>query len=137
MIEITPEFLKSRWCISSQWRLPYNLKLNDRAKQMRKNMTRAEKKLWFDFLKDSENRFLRQRVIDNYIVDFYCSELWLVVELDWDSHYEDWVEEYDHQRTEVLEAYWLKVIRFTNDDVYNNFESVCDKIKSNFWNIEK
>ncbi len=129
MLEITPEFLKERWCITSQWRLPYNPDLNDRAKQMRKEMPRAEKKLWFDFLKDSEYRFLRQRVIDNYIVDFYCSELKLVIELDGESHYEDGAQEYDFERTEILEWYGLKVIRFTNDDIYNNFEGVCSNIQ--------
>lgn len=89
MLEITPEFLKERGCIFSQGRLPYNPDLNDRAKQMRREMTRAEKKLWFEFLKDVTPRFLRQRVIDNFIIDFYCSELSLVIELDGDSHYED------------------------------------------------
>lgn len=130
MLEITPEFLKERWCITSEGRLPYNPKLNDRAKQMRKEMTRAEKKLWFDFLKDGKHKFLRQRVIDNYIVDFYCSELSLVIELDGDSHYEDGAQEYDAERTEVLEWYELKVIRFTNEEVYNNFEGVCEYIKN-------
>jgi len=132
MFEITPEFLKQRNCVTSNARLPYNPKLNDRAKEMRKQMPRAEKILWFDFLKNSEHKFLRQRIIDNYIVDFYCSELNVVIELDWDSHYENWVQEYDNERTEILESYWLKVIRFTNDDVYNNFESVCEDIKNNF-----
>ena len=132
MLEITPEFLKERWCITSQWRLPYNPDLNERAKQMRREMPKAEKKLWFDFLKDSKHRFLRQRVIDNYIVDFYCSEFNLVIELDWETHYTDWAQEYDSERTEILEGYWLKVIRFTNDEVYNNFEGVCVMIKNNF-----
>ena len=70
---------------------------------MRAAMTRAEKKLWFDFLKDYKYKFLRQRVINNYIVDFYCSELNLVIELDGDSHYEDGAEQYDEIRTEILE----------------------------------
>lgn len=96
---------------------------------MRANMTRAEKKLWFDFLKDYRYKFLRQRVIDNYIVDFYCSELNLVIELDGDSHYEDWAQEYDEERTSILEWYGLKVIRFTNYEVYDSFEWVCDRIK--------
>lgn len=128
MFEITPEFLKERWCITSQGRLPYNPDLNDRAKQMRREMTRAEKKLWFEFLKDITPRFLRQRVIDNFIVDFYCSELSLVIELDGDSHYEDWAQEYDEERTEILEWYGLTIIRFTNDEAYHNFEGVCEKI---------
>jgi len=129
MLEITPDFLKERWCVTSQWRLPYNPDLNERAKQMRREMPKAEKKLWFDFLKDSQYRFLRQRgVIDNYIVDFYCSEFNLVIELDWETHYVDWAQEYDSERTEILEGYWLKVIRFTNQEVYTNFEGVCEII---------
>lgn len=129
MLEITPEYLQSRWLTLANNRLPYNPKLNDRAKQMRADMTRAEKKLWFDFLQDYSYKFLRQRVIDNYIVDFYCSEINLVIELDWDSHYEDGVQEYDEIRTEILEWYWLKVMRFTNDEVYDSFEWVCERIK--------
>ena len=129
MLEITPELLKERWLTLANNRLPYNPKLNDRAKQMRRDMTRAEKKLWFDFLKDYKHKFLRQRVIDNYIVDFYSSELNLVIELDWDSHYQDWAEEYDEERTNILELYWLRVIRFSNDEVYDSFEGVCERIK--------
>lgn len=128
MLEITSEFLKQRNCVTSNARLPYNPQLNDRAKEMRKQMPRAEKKLWFDFLKDHKHKFLRQRIIDNYIVDFYCRELNLVIELDGDSHYEDWMQEYDNERTELLESYGLRVIRCTNDEVYNNFERVCEKI---------
>ena len=65
-------------------------------------MTRAEKKLWFDFLKENKHKFLRQRVIDNYIVDFYCSELDLVIELDGETHYVDGAQAYDFERTEIL-----------------------------------
>ena len=85
MFEVTNEFIKSRWLIQVNKRLPYNPDLKDRAKNLRRNMTRAEKKIWFDFLKNSEYRFLRQRPIDNFIVDFYCSELNLVIKIDWDS----------------------------------------------------
>ena len=92
-------------------------------------MTRAEKKIWFDFLKNSEYRFLRQRPIDNFIVDFYCSELNLVIKIDWDSHYENWAEEYDYERTKFLEWYGLKVVRFTNLEIYNNFESACERLE--------
>lgn len=132
MFEISSEFLQSRWLILGNSRLPYNPDLNDRAKQMRREMTWTEKKLWFEFLKDITPRFLRQRVIDNFIVDFYCSELSLVIELDGDSHYEDWAPEYDAERTEILEWYGLRVIRFTNNEVYHNFEGVCMRIQENF-----
>jgi len=132
MFEITQEFLQSRWLITSARRLPYNPKLKDRARELRKNMTKAEKKLWFDFLQNCEYKFLRQRPIDNFIVDFYCQELSLVIELDGDSHYQEWAQEYDTERTDFLEWYELKVIRFTNDEIYKNFESVCDEINNYF-----
>jgi len=126
MMNIDSEFLKSRWLIFSNHRLPYNSKLKDRARELRKNMTKTEKKIWFDFLKWWKYKVLRQRPIDNFIVDFYCKELSLVIEIDWDSHYEDWALEYDEERTNILEWYDLKVIRFTNVEVLNEFEVVCE-----------
>jgi very-short-patch-repair endonuclease len=71
---------------------------------------------------------LRQRPIDNFIVDFYVPKYKLVIEIDWDSHYEDWVQEYDQERTAILEWLWLKVLRYTNYEVMNNFEWVCEDI---------
>lgn len=106
--------------------LPYNPKLVDRAKALRKNMTPSEKKMWYKVLfnKQFENlRWLRQRPIDNFIVDFYCAELKLIVEIDGDSH-EDRTE-YDADRTTILEGYGLTVVRFTNCDVLNNIQGVC------------
>jgi len=120
------DFLISRWLILSNHRLSYNPKLKDRAKELRKNMTKAEKKIWFEFLKDWKYRVLRQRLIDNFIVDFYCNDLSLVIEIDWDTHYEDWALEYDNERTKILESYNLKVVRFTNIDIFSNFENVCE-----------
>lgn len=76
--------------------------------------------------------FLRQRIIDNFIVDFYCSELSLVIELDGESHSVNGAPEYDAERTEILEGYELTVLRFTNDEVYYHFEGVCEEIKKYF-----
>jgi len=85
--------------------------------------------MWFEVLGSKKLKrlnFLRQRPIDNYIVDFYCAELKLVIEIDGDSH--DGQEECDDIRTDVLENYELKVIRYKNKDVINNLESVYDDL---------
>ena len=97
---------------------------------MRKNMTSAEKKLWFQFLRTHRCKFYRQRRIDHFIVDFYCSKYRLVIEIDGESHYSDTAIEYDRMRTELLELYGLQVIRFTNDQVYDDFDAVCEEIES-------
>ncbi|MEH2425555.1 MAG: endonuclease domain-containing protein [Nostoc sp.] len=115
--------------LHSDFHLPYNPKLVERAKELRKNMAPAEKKLWNNYLKNLKFRFLRQRPIHNFIVDFYCANLKLVIEVDGDSHFTDEGKDYDAERTAILEGYRLKVIRFTNDDVLNNFEGVCQQIE--------
>ena len=98
------------------------------AKQLRKEMTPWERKLWFCFLKDYPIRFQRQKCIDNYIADFYCFKAKLVIELDGGGHYNPETENYDRQRTQNLESYGLKVIRFCNTDIDKNFYSVCTVI---------
>ena len=108
--------------------LPYNKKLVDRAKELRKNMTPAEKKLWHEFLKYCDDRFWRQRPIDHFIVDFYCPARYLVIEIDGASHDSDEAQAYDEERTKVLEGYGLTVLRFTNQEVLENFEGVCEAI---------
>jgi len=109
--------------------LPYNPNLKERARELRKNMTAAEKKLWYKYLREFKHRVLRQRPIDNYIVDFYCPDLSLVIEIDGDSHFSDEGREYDKERTTILESYGLKIIRFNNMEVLRNFESVCERIE--------
>jgi len=130
------EYLKSRWLVFGGRYLPYNPDLQDRAKQMRKNMTVAEQKLWDELLRDYNKRWadkitiLKQKVIDNYIVDFYIPKYDVVIELDWESH--DTRKEYDTERTQILEWYGLTEVRFTNSEIYNNFESVARIIKNIF-----
>ncbi|BAY32733.1 hypothetical protein NIES2107_46230 [Nostoc carneum NIES-2107] len=114
---------------SSDFHLPYNPKLIDRAKELRKNMTTAERKLWYEYFKNFKFRVLRQRPINNFIVDFYCPTLQLVIEIDGDSHFTDEAQDYDIERTRVLEGYGLKIIRFTNSQVLNQFDSVCEQIQ--------
>jgi very-short-patch-repair endonuclease len=109
--------------------LPYNKNLTDRARENRKNPTKAESKIWNEVLRMrqfAEYKFLRQKPIDNYIVDFYCSELRLVIEIDGDSHAE--TVEYDAERTRVLQSLGLIVIRYTNDDVIQNIQGVYDDL---------
>jgi very-short-patch-repair endonuclease len=115
---------------TSDVHLPYNQKLVPRAKELRKNMTAAEKKLWHNFLHNFPLRILRQRPIDNFIVDFYCAKLKLVIEVDGDSHFTNEGMKKDIRRTEILQGYGLRVIRFTNDEILHNFEAVCEKIES-------
>ena len=105
--------------------LLYNNKLKERARELRKNQTTAEKKLWYQYLNKSEYRFIRQRPIGNYIADFYSPSLKLVIEVDGDSHFTEEAKGYDAERTAYLEGLGIKVIRITNDDVLNNFNSAC------------
>ena len=98
------------------------------AKELRKNMTKEERHLWYDFLKRYPVRFLRQKVIDNYIVDFYCHSARLIIELDGSQHYEEKGLLKDKIRTEIIEQRNLTVIRIPNNEVNRNFEGVCQYI---------
>ena len=103
----------------------HNPALTQRARELRKNMTREEKQLWYQFLRTHPLRFLRQKVIDNYIVDFYCHEARLVIELDGSQHYEKGGLLRDQIRTECIEQRGLTVLRIPNNAVWENFEGVC------------
>lgn len=107
----------------------YNTNLKPNARQLRKNMTRHEKKLWYDFLRNRPEKWYKQRVISQYIVDFYCSAANLIIEIDGSQHYTSDGMEYDEIRTEILEKYDLEVIRFSNIEIDRNFENVCLKIE--------
>ena len=106
----------------------HNPKLVPVAKMLRKNMTKEERHLWYDFLRAYPVRFFRQKVIGKYIVDFYCAKAKLVVELDGSGHYSVQGREYDQERTYRLKAYGIRVIRIPNAEIYNNFRGVCDYI---------
>ncbi len=114
---------------NTDFHLPYNPQLVERAKYLRKNMTIAEQKLWKNYFKNFNYRILRQRPIDHFIVDFYCPSLKLVIEIDGDSHFTDDAIIYDQERTQKLEGYGLQIIRFTNQEVLHNFEGVCERIE--------
>ncbi|MEB3886070.1 endonuclease domain-containing protein [Lyngbya sp. CCY1209] len=114
---------------NSNFHLPYNPKLTAIAKQMRQNPTPAERKLWQDCLRYFPFRVLRQRPIDHFIVDFYCASLKLVIEVDGESHFTQQGKQSDAERTAILEGYGLRVIRFTNVEVLENFEGVCSELQ--------
>lgn len=98
------------------------------AKELRKNMTKEERHLWYDFLRTYNVKFLRQKILGKYIVDFYCAKAKLVIELDGSQHYEDDAIKYDNERTAYLENFGVKVLRITNLDINRNFEGVCQYI---------
>ena len=95
------------------------------ARMLRRNMTRQEKHLWYDFLRYYPIKIYKQRIIDNFIADFYCHQARLVIELDGSQHYTAQGKAHDEARTEILERYGLHVLRFSNKDVDDNFEGVC------------
>jgi very-short-patch-repair endonuclease len=110
--------------------MPYNYANQNKeiARKLRKTMTKEERHLWYDFLRSYPIKFYRQRRIDRYIVDFYCAQAQLVIELDGGQHYDEAGMKSDQERTAVLESYGLTVIRFTNLDIHKNFSGVCQTI---------
>ena len=98
------------------------------ARNLRKNMTPQEAKLWYQFLKKYPIRFQRQKPIDQYIVDFYCAKANLIVELDGGGHYEPEQAQKDKIRTQNLEEHGFMILRFCNIDVDKNFYNVCSLI---------
>ena len=110
--------------------LDYNKKNIVLAKNLRKNATPQEKHVWYDFLSKYEVRFQRQKAIDNFIADFYCHKAKLIIEIDGSQHYTEDGRQKDEFRTYTLEGYGLKVIRFTNSQIDDNFIAVCKYIDS-------
>ena len=103
----------------------HNPNLTEYAINLRKNMTKEEKHLWYDFLKNYPVRFLRQKVIDSYIADFYCHEYSLVIELDGSQHYSEEGVVKDAIRTERLEQRNLTVMRIPNKLINTKFKDIC------------
>ncbi len=106
----------------------HNKNLVSTAKMLRKNMTKEEKHLWYDFLRSYPLRFVRQKIVGIYITDFYCAKAKLVIELDGSQHYEEKGMKNDVERTRFLEAYGLKIVRIPNTEINNNFDGVCEYI---------
>ena len=108
--------------------MQHNSKLTPRAQKLRKNMTKEERQLWYEYLHDYPYRFRRQVTIGNYIVDFYCAAAKLAVELDGSQHCEPAERFYDEARTEYLLSQGIYVLRFSNLDVLSNLRGVCQQI---------
>lgn len=108
--------------------LTYNKKNIALAKALRKHATTQENHLWYDFLSKYPVRFQRQKAIGDFIADFYCHKAKLVIEIDGSQHYTETGKQKDEFRTEVLEGYDLKVIRFANSQINTCFQAVCQYI---------
>ena len=108
--------------------MQHNGKLTARAQELRRNMTKEERRLWYEYLHDYPYRFRRQVTVGNYILDFYCAAAKLAVELDGSGHYEPAELQYDERRTEFLNGLGICVLRFSNPDVMNNLRGVCQRV---------
>jgi very-short-patch-repair endonuclease len=106
----------------------YRRDLKARSRELRHDPTPAERRLWFDFLSTHPKKFTRQKPLARYIADFYCAQARLVVEVDGDSHFSGAGEQHDGRRTEELALLGIRVIRFDNLEVMQQFEGVCARI---------
>ncbi|NOZ61694.1 MAG: endonuclease domain-containing protein [Calditrichaeota bacterium] len=110
--------------------IPYNPKLKDLARTLRKNPTHAEKILWNAIRrKELGYEFHRQVPILNYIVDFYCHELMLAIEIDGVSHDSDEAKVSDQMRQREIEKYGIRFLRFRDEEVNENPDKVFEEIK--------
>ena len=108
--------------------LEYNKNLIPRAKELRKNATPQENELWYKFLRTYPIRFQRQKTIGQFIVDFYCHEARLAIELDGSQHFTPEGITHDEARTATINTLGVTVLRFTNRDVDSQFRAVCTQI---------
>jgi len=108
--------------------MEYNKHNKANAKTLRKNMTKEERHLWYDFLSHHPIHFYRQRMIGPYIVDFYCPKAMLVIELDGSQHFEKTGLENDTLRDQYLADQSLVVLRIPNNEINYNFNNVCEYI---------
>ncbi len=113
-----------------------NSKLTGVSQTLRSNMTKEEKHLWYDFLKHLSMNIYRQKVIGNYIVDFYISSPKIAIELDGSQHYEDKGLIDDIKRDEYLHNLGITVLRYSNYDLHRNFEGICQDILNHIRDID-
>ena len=106
----------------------HNKKLTSRAQELRKNMTKEERRLWYEYLRDYPQPFRRQVTCGRFILDFYCAAAKLAIELDGSQHYEPSGQAYDYQRTAYLNSLGIEVLRFSNADIMKNLPGVCQLI---------
>ena len=108
--------------------MQHNTKLTPFAQKLRKNMTKEERRLWYEYLRDYPYQFRRQVTFGNYILDFYCAAAKLAIELDGSQHYEPEGQRYDAQRSAYLRRIGIQVLRFSNTEVLQNLTGVCQAI---------
>jgi very-short-patch-repair endonuclease len=123
------EVAEARDLMTTGYHLPYNPDLVERARELRRNMTPAEQRLW-DYLKHFPYRFLRQRPIDHFIVDFYCPALRLVIEIDGEQHDTEEGKAYYAECDAILQRYGLRVLRFRNEEVLHHFDAVRQRLEA-------
>lgn len=105
-----------------------NNKMLPRARELRRDMTPQERKLWYLFLRKYPVKMYKQRIIDSFIVDFYCASAKLVIELDGSQHYTEQGLAYDEERDAILSKYGLQILRFSNLEINTQFDAVCSLI---------
>lgn len=105
-----------------------NYQLLSRARELRREMTPHERKLWYSFLRHYPVKVYKQRIIHSYIVDFYCASARLAIELDGSQHFSEEGLAYDQRRSAFLESCGLMVLRFTNRQIDQEFDAVCKYI---------
>jgi very-short-patch-repair endonuclease len=108
--------------------LPRNKALKPFSQRLRREATPEENTLWYQYLRTYPLRFNRQRIIGNYIADFYCDQAKLVIELDGSQHFGKFAELYDENRTAYFQSLGIQVLRFTNRDIQNQLDDVCRQI---------
>ena len=108
--------------------VPKNHEMLSRARELCRNMTQEERKLWYLFLRKYPVKIYKQRIIRSFIVDFYCAAAKLVIELDGSQHYTTQGLAYDAERSLVLQEYQLMVLRYSNADINQHFSLVCEEI---------
>ena len=106
----------------------HNKRLTARAQELRKNMTKEERRLWYEYLRNYPKQFRRQVAFGNCILDFYCAAAKLAIELDGSHHYEPAGQQYDLERTAFLNGIGIELLRFSNTDVMQNLRGVCQMI---------
>ena len=105
-----------------------NAKLTNISKALRRQMTKEEKHLWYDFLKLLPTTCHRQKIIDCFVVDFYCAEARLVIEIDGSGHHTAEARQADDRRDAKLKGMGYTVLRYSNTDIQKKFDAVCADI---------
>lgn len=110
----------------------YNPKLKSNSQKLRREMTKEERHLWYDFLKLLPFTVNRQKIFGNYIVDFYCATTKTIIEVDGSQHYENKNKEADKKRDDYFCELGITVLRYSNHDINTNFDGVCSDIMKAF-----